>query len=129
MYNVQVFHCFSKAWISVLVIKPWEAIKFHVSMYISMLDMVLSHYEYILGPPSFIFNFGKIKFSHKIKPFFNGLNGKFQIVIKVWSEVWFWRGDARFHTQSIPLTPKPTFHMLRATKCHKNAKEQQNGTK
>ena len=68
------------------------------------------------APLGFIFNFGKIKFSHKIKPFFNSLNGKFQIVIEVWSRVCFWHGDACFHTQSVLFTLGPTFDMLRVIK-------------
>ena len=99
MYNIRVFHCSSKVGMVVLVVKPWEAIKVHVSMYISILDMVLNHYEHVLGLPTVYFLiFEKIKFYPKLRPFFNGLNGKFQIVIKVWSEVRFWRGDACFHT-------------------------------
>ena len=89
------------------MVKPWEAIKVHVSMsmYITILDMVLSHYEHVLGPPRVLFlNSGKNIFSRKIKPFFNGLNGKFQNVTKVWFRVRFWCGDARFHTQSILFT-------------------------
>ena len=82
------------------------------------------------------------KKSRKIKPFFNGLNGKFHIVIKVWSRVRFWRGHARFHTQSILCTSGPTFLMFQvvklsfevaflnsATKCPINAKMTQNDTK
>ena len=49
MYNFRVFHRSSKAGIFVLVVKPREAIKVHVSMYINMLDMVLSHYGHVLG--------------------------------------------------------------------------------
>ena len=58
----------------------------------------------------------KNKFSRKIRPFFNGLNGKFQIVIKVWFGVQFWRGDARFHTRSVLFTLGPTLLMRRVTK-------------
>ena len=53
MYNFRVFHRSSKARIFILVVKPWEAIKVNMLMYISMLDVVLSHYEHVLGPPSF----------------------------------------------------------------------------
>ena len=43
----------------VLVVRPWEVIKVHVSMYISVLDMVLSHYGHVLGPPLVFFNFSE----------------------------------------------------------------------
>ena len=59
MYNFQVFHHSSEAGIFVLVVKPREAIKVHVSMYISMLDMVLSHCEHVLGRPRVFLNFEK----------------------------------------------------------------------
>ena len=60
MYIFEFFACSSKAGMVVLVVKPREVIKVHVSMYISMLDMVLSHYEHVLCPPSVFFNFRKV---------------------------------------------------------------------
>ena len=70
MYSFRAFHRSSKAGIFVLVVKPWEAIKVHVLMYISMLYMVLSHYEHVLGPPRIFFNFRKKnKFSRKSSHF------------------------------------------------------------
>ena len=47
----------------VLVVKPWEVIKVHVSMYISMLGIGIESYKHILSPPKLLFNSKKIKFS------------------------------------------------------------------
>ena len=47
----------------VLVVKPWEVIKVHVSMYISMLGIGIESYGHVLGPPEFSFNSEKINFS------------------------------------------------------------------
>ena len=75
----------------------------------------------MLGSPRFLFNSKKIIFSRKISPFFNGLIGKLENVIKDGSRVQFWRGDARFHTQNILITPDATFTMIRAAKTSRKA--------
>ena len=69
MYNFRVFHRFSKARMVVLVVKPWEVIKVHVSMCINMLDIVLSQYVHVLGPPRGFLSSEKNKISRKIRPF------------------------------------------------------------
>ena len=78
-------------------------------MYISMLDIVLSYYEHVLGPPSVFFNFRKNNFSRKLRLFFNSLIGKIINVIKMWLGIGFFHGSAHFLTQSTRLSQKPTF--------------------
>ena len=63
MYNFQVLHRSSKYGMVVLVLRPWEVIKVHVSMYISMLGIGIESYGHVLGPPKFLFNSEKINFS------------------------------------------------------------------
>ena len=86
-----------------------------------MLGIVFYSYGHVICPPMFWFSYGKISFSHKIMPFFNGLIKKYVKGIKDGSKVPFWRGDARFHTQSILFTLEATFHMSRATKTPRGA--------
>ena len=43
----------------VLVVRPWEVIKVHVSMNMNMLDINIESYGHVLGPPRFYFNFEK----------------------------------------------------------------------
>ena len=55
-----------------------------MSMYISVLGIVFESYGHVLGPPRVLSDSKKER--KKIlffKPFFNGLNGKFQNVKKV----------------------------------------------
>ena len=55
-----------------------------MSMYISVLGIVFESYGHVLGPPRVSFDSEKKSFFFPFfKPFFNGLNGKFQNVIKV----------------------------------------------
>ena len=63
MYNFRVFHRSSNVGIFVLVVKPGEVIKVHVSMYISMLGIGIESYGNVLGPLEFLFNYEKIKIS------------------------------------------------------------------
>ena len=74
MCNFRVIHRSSQAGIFVLVVKPWEVIKVHVSMYISMLGIGIKLYGHVLGPPDFSFNPEKINFpvilGHFLGPFF-----------------------------------------------------------
>ena len=51
MYNFRVFRHSSKDGMVIQMDRPYEIIKVHISMYISMLDIVLSHYEHVLVPP------------------------------------------------------------------------------
>ena len=51
MYDFRIFHRSSKARIFALVVKPWEVIKFHVSMYICVLGIGIESYGHVLGPP------------------------------------------------------------------------------
>ena len=67
------FTCSSKAGMVVLVAKPQEVIKVHVSMFMNVLDIGIESYGHVLGPPKFLFNPEKNKFSRNIRPFFNGL--------------------------------------------------------
>ena len=106
----------SKVGVVVLVVKPWGHIRGSVSVFINMLGIRIDSYGHVLSPPRFFFNSEKVKFFHKIRPFFNGLIEKLQNVIKDGPEVRFWCGDTRFHTQSIFFTPEATFHMFRAAK-------------
>ena len=69
MYNFRVFHCSSKAGIFVLVAKPLEVIKIHVSMYVSMLGIGIESYGHGLGPPRVSSNFEKNNFFSIFKPF------------------------------------------------------------
>ena len=80
-----------------------------MSVFINTLGIRIDSYEHVLGPPRFLFNTEKVIFSHKIRPIFNGLIKKLQNVINDGFRVHFWRGDARFLTQSTHLTQKPTF--------------------
>ena len=73
MYNFQAFHRSFKAEMVILVVKPWEVIKVYVSMYRSMLDIVSSHYEHVLGPYRFFLTFEKNNFTRKHRSIFNGL--------------------------------------------------------
>ena len=64
------------------MVRPWEVITTHVSMYMSMLGIVFESYGHVLGPPRVSSDSKKKKFL-VFKPFFNGLNGKIQNVKKV----------------------------------------------
>ena len=105
----------SKAGMVILVVKPWEAIKVHVSMDINVLDIRIESYGHVLGSPSFFFSFGKNNFSHKLRLFFNSLIGKIKSVIIVWSRVRIYHEGARFHSQSTHFNPRPTFLSFRVS--------------
>ena len=92
-----------------LVFKPWEVIKVHVSMYMNMLDIIIESYEHMQVPLGFISCFEKNHFSRKLRIFFNSLIGKNINVIKVWLLAGFFHGAAHFLTQSTCHTLKPTF--------------------
>ena len=68
MYNFRVFHRSSKAGIFVLVVRPYEDIKVHVSMYISVLGIGIESYAHVLGPLEFCLIPKKIIF-----PFFKAI--------------------------------------------------------
>ena len=53
----------------VLVVKPWEVINVHVSMYMNVLDIVIESYGHVLGHPSFFLISEKIKFPAKLGHF------------------------------------------------------------
>ena len=72
----------SKVGVVILVVRPWEVIRASVSMFINILGIRIKSYGHVLGPPRFLFNSEKIIFSHKIRPFFNGLIKKFVKGIK-----------------------------------------------
>ena len=90
-------------------------------MYISVLGIGIESYGHVLGPPRVSSDSEKNIFSLFFKPFFNGLIKKLQNVIIGGSRVCFWRGDARFYTQSILFTSKATFPMIRAAKTPRKA--------
>ena len=46
-----------------------------------MLGISIESYEHVLGPPQVSLDSEKLLFFSFFKPFFNGLNGKFQNVI------------------------------------------------
>ena len=54
-----------------------------MSMFFNMLGIRIESYEHVLGPPRASFDFEKKYFFAFFKPFFNGLNGKIQIVKSV----------------------------------------------
>ena len=53
----------------VLVVRPWEVITTHVSVYMNMLGIVFESYGHVLGPPKFLFNSEKINFPAKLGHF------------------------------------------------------------
>ena len=87
-----------------------------MSMYMSVLGINIESYGHVLGPPRVSSNSEKKYLFPFFKPFFNDLIKKLQNVIIGGSRVRFWRGDARFHTQSRVFTPMATFTMFRAAK-------------
>ena len=52
-------------------------------MFFVMLGIPIESYEHVLGPPKVSLDSEKNIFFPFFKPFFNGLNGKFQNVIKL----------------------------------------------
>ena len=54
-----------------------------MSVYFVMLGILIELYEHVLGPPEVSLDSVKNIFFPFFKPFFNGLNGKFQNVKKV----------------------------------------------
>ena len=62
---------------------PLEVIRDYVSMFINMLGILIESYEHVLDPPKVSSDSENKLFFPFFKPFFNGLNGKFQNVIKV----------------------------------------------
>ena len=69
MYNFRVFHRSSKAGMVVLVVRPWEVIKVHVSMYISMSGIGIDSYGHVLRPPGISSDSEKNIFFPFFKPF------------------------------------------------------------
>ena len=63
--------------------RPWEVIRAFVSVFFVMLGIPIELYEHVLGPPQVSLDSEKLLFFSFFKPFFNGLNGKIQNVIKV----------------------------------------------
>ena len=53
----------------ILVVRPYEIITTHVSMYMNVLDNGIESYGHVLGPPKFLFNSEKIKFPAKLGHF------------------------------------------------------------
>ena len=72
-------------------------------MFINMLGINIESYGHVLGPPRFIFKFGKNNFFCKLRLFFNSLIGKIGNVIKVWLGIGFFHGGAHFLTQRDPV--------------------------
>ena len=60
-----------------------------MSVFFVMLSIPIESYEHVLGPPKDSLDSEKNIYIYIFKPFFNGLNGKFQNVIKVRYEVRF----------------------------------------
>ena len=116
LINSEFFTHTSKVGVVVLVVRPQGVIRACVSMFLNMLGIQIELYGHVLGPPRFLFNYEKIIFSCKIRPFFNSLIKKFVKGIKDRFKVHFWCGDARFHTQNVLFTSKASFHMFRAAK-------------
>ena len=66
-----------------------------------MLGIIVESYEHVLSPPKFCFVlFLNFNFSTKLRLFFNSLNGKIGLVIKVGLNVSFSPGGAHFLTWS-----------------------------
>ena len=53
-----------------------------MSVFFVMLGILIESYEHVLGPPKVSLDSEKKYFFSFFKPFFNGLNGKFQNVKK-----------------------------------------------
>ena len=83
-----------------------------MSVFFNMLGIQIESYGHVLGPPRVLSNSEKNNFLSFFKPIFNGLIEKLQNVITDGAGVHFWRGDARFHTQSSIFTFDGHFHYV-----------------
>ena len=86
-----------------------------------MLGISIESYEHVLGPFEVSLDSVRNKFFSFFKPFFNGLNGKFQNVIKEWSGVRFQDGWDHFQDQNNIITPRATFTINRAAEAPREA--------
>ena len=92
-----------------------------MSVFLNMLGIRFESYGHELGHPRVSSDSEKINFSCKIRPFFNGLIKKLQIIIKVGFKVRFWCGDAHFHSHRVLFTQEATFTMFRVAKTSRKA--------
>ena len=63
-----------------------------------MLGIMVESYEHVLSPPRFFFLIFNFNFPTKLRLFFNSLNGKIGLVIKVGLKVSCSHGGAHFLT-------------------------------